>query len=64
MEHVGFNMKCFKDGQELGELRMTNMSYNSNFNYNLFNVAWCLMNDWTIAMGNRSGITITSPDKM
>jgi hypothetical protein len=50
-----------KSGVENATFKLTDVSYNKKFNYNLFSAARCLKNGWTMS-GSDQGIILNSKD--
>jgi hypothetical protein len=49
-----------KTGAQGGRFRITDVSFNPKFNFNLFSAARCLSQGWTMS-GSKKDITLTSP---
>ena len=49
-----------KEGVEGDTFKMTDVSYNASYNFNLFSVSRCLVNEWTVT-GDKSHVKLVSP---
>ena len=49
-----------KDGVEGNTFKMTDVSYNASYNFNLFSVSRCLVNGWTVT-GDKTHVKLVSP---
>jgi len=49
-----------KEGVEGDTSKMTNVSYNASYNFNLFSVARCLVNGWAMT-GDKNHGKLVSP---
>ena len=49
-----------KEGVEGNTFKMTNVSFNASYNFNLFSVSICLVNGWTMT-SNKTHVKLVSP---
>ena len=52
---------CTKEGVEGSTFKMTDVSYNASYNFNLFSLSRCLVNGWTITSA-KDHVKLVSPD--